>query len=934
MKKIALVLLSIIAVHFAFSQTGTIRGKVIDNNTGEELIGATIVIDGTTVGTITDFDGNYNLPNIESGTYPIRCSFISYETILVTDVEVDENEITLLNFNLKTATVDIGEVKVEAKATRRTENALLVMQKKSATLVDGISAQQISRLGDSDAAGALKRVTGISVEGGKYVYVRGLSDRYSKTTLNKAEIPGLDPDRNTVQMDLFPSNIIENMVVHKTFSPDLPGSFVGGLVDIVTKDFPEKFTFQYSSSFGYNPNANLNSDFINYEGGKTDWLAFDDGTRNIPSIAEGQIPARYQDDALLDQITKSFNKQWQPDSTTSFLNQSHSISIGNQVPVGEKSLGFIASLSYSNGYKYYNDGFTGRYKLKEIDSESLNDELVLTSDIIGSNEVIWAGMIGTSLKLSNNHKIGLTLVRNQSGESSARYQQGKKFSDANDMFYETRTLQYLQRSFTSTQLKGEHYFEDLKKLKVEWLSSYTISTQDEPDLRFFTNHYTVDDGVRSYEIAQSLYPVPTRYYRDMHEGNFDNKIDFILPFRLQGESAKFKFGGAFVNKNRDFNEKKIQFVENSNSYAGDIDDYMRDENMSASNALLHALNSERSDLKNSYEGLQFITAGYAMVDMPYFEKLRIIAGVRVENTFIEAKNKSAKTDILNYSKAELNNTDVLPSLNMTYKLVEDMNLRFAYTRTLARPSFRELVPYASLNFVGDFVFVGNPDLERTLIDNVDLRWEFFPDRGEIISFSTFYKAFHNPIERTFNTEAANPELTLRNVEEATVMGIEVEFRKNLDFIDLLSDFKVGGNVTLVKSQVNVGDEELAEKRYFDPDFPETRVMYGQAPFIVNAFINYTNDEAKVSANLGFNVDGEKLSIINAVGIPDVYEQSRPNLDFTLSKEFGDHISVKFTAKNLLDAENLQTYEYIDRDYTFQRYSNGRYFSLGFTYLIK
>ena len=933
MNKIIIFLTSLLIISQSFGQTGNIRGKVIDNNTGEELIGATIVINGTTTGTITDFDGNYTLSGITNGTYPIRCSFISYETILVQDVEVIDNDVIIINFNLKNATVDIGEVKIQAKAIKRTENALLVIQKKSATMIDGISSQQISRLGDSDAAGALKRVTGISVEGGKYVYVRGLSDRYSKTTLNGAEIPGLDPDRNTVQMDLFPSNIIENMIVHKTFSPDLPGSFVGGLVNISTKDFPEKFTFQYSSSFGYNPNSNLNSNFLSYKGGKFDWIASEDGTRDLPEIANTQIPSRYQNDDLLDNITKSFNKQYQPDSIKSFVNQSHSISIGNQIPFGKKILGFIASLSYSNNYKYYDDGFTGRYKLKEQGSLTLNKELVLTNDIKGVNEIIWAGMISTNLKISNNNKLGLILIRNQSGESLTRYQKGKKYSDANDMFYETRTLQYLQRSFSSAQLNGEHYLQNFNKIKINWLSSFTQSAQDEPDLRFFTNHYIISGEEKIYEIAQSLYPAPTRFYRDLKENNIDNKINLTIPFQFQGDKAKFKIGSSLVLKNRDFNEKKIQFVENSNTYNGNIYDYLNDDNISASGGFLHAVNSERSDLKNSYQGKQYISAAYAMVDVPYYEKLRIIAGLRMEYTFIEAKNKSKETDILNYSNANLRNFDLLPSLNLTYKLIKDMNLRLAYTRTLARPSFRELVPYASLNFVGDFVFVGNPDLERSLIDNADIKWEYFPNRGEIISISGFYKLFNNPIERTFNTEAANPELTLRNVNEAKLAGIEVEFRKNLNFINFLKDFKIGSNFTFVKSAVSVDAQELSEKRYFDSDFPKTRVMYGQAPFIINAYLNYHNDSLNIDANIGFNIEGEKLSIINATGIPDIYEQPKAKLDFSLSKDIGNNIKLKFSAKNILDSKNQQTYSYNGKTYTYQRYTIGRYFSLSFTYLI-
>ncbi len=346
MNRLIITLAFIVAfVGFGFSQNGSITGNVIDKDRGETLIGATIIIEGTTTGTTTDFDGNYTLKGLTPGTYSIVCSFISYEPIKVTGVEVKSNTPTVINFSLREATIGLEEVVVSARAVQKTEQALLTLQRKSANVLDGISAQQISRLGDNDAAGALKRVTGISVEGGKYVYVRGLSDRYSITTLNKAEIPGLDPNRNTVQMDLFPSNIIENMVVSKTFSPELPGSFSGGYVNIVTKDFPEKFTFQLSMGMGYNSNSNLKNDFLLYKGGKTDWLAFDDGTRAMPNEAKGQIPYLYENDAKLTQITRSFSKQMAPEQVNSFLNQSYSISMGNKKELLGRDLGYLVSLT-------------------------------------------------------------------------------------------------------------------------------------------------------------------------------------------------------------------------------------------------------------------------------------------------------------------------------------------------------------------------------------------------------------------------------------------------------------------------------------------------------------------------------------------------------------------------------------------------------------
>ncbi len=915
-----------------YSQNGTIRGMVIDKGTGEELIGATIYLDGTTTGTTTDFDGNFSL-DVPAGVHVIVCSFISYETIKISKFEVKEDEVSVLDFQMGTATLGLEEVTVEAREIRRTENALLVLQKKSATMVDGISAQQISRMGDRDAASSLKRVTGVSVQSGKYVYVRGLSDRYSKTILNGAEIPGLDPNKNTVQMDLFPSNLIENMVVYKTFSPDLPGDFTGGLVNVVTKDFPEKYTFQFSTSVGFNPQANLNSEFLGYEGGKLDWLGIDDGTREIPVVVDN-IPNYPLEKNKLDEITRSFNKTMEPEEKNSFLDHSHSISIGNQFDFLGKPLGFIAGLTYSHSFNYNDNGKKNREQLKDINSTSLDNEQRL-SDRMGEEEILLGAMMNTSYKLSNNSKIGLSLIRNQSGSSKARTLYGSRNSDEIGMYYETRTLQYTQRAFSSAQLRGEHYLPSLKYLELKWLSSFTLSQQDEPDLRFFSNsYYPSNEGEAQYQIEQSKYDLPTRYFRDMMETNFDNKVDFTLPFTAFGAPSKFKFGGSYVYKYRQFNDQRVMywFQFPGHTFDGSVTNFLSDDNI-GQNADAYITNGrygvyiqDGTEEKNSYTAKQSVMGSYAMVDMPVFEKLRVIAGLRFETTSLNVESKDDRKD-----KGELDKNDLLPALNLTYSVTDKMNVRAAYTKTLARPSFRELAPFESFDFAGGETWVGNPNLERTLIDNFDLRWEFFMKPGEMFSISGFFKTFHNPIEIVDNPIAVNPEITWRNVDEAIVMGFEAEVRKNLDFIPYLENFRVGANYTYVNSKVSIDPLEL---QGMGENAEDTRVMMGQAPYIFNGYIAYSNDSIGLSVNLGYNITGEKLAIVVKGITPDIFEQPFASLDFTMSKKFGDHISLKFKLNNILDEIHEQLYIFGDKTYTYRSYSSGRKFSIGFSYLIK
>ena len=937
MKRSCLFILTLVIFGFSLlaEAKGIIRGVVIDGESGETLIGAAVVIKESQQGTSTDLDGKYEF-SLEPGTYTIVASFISFQTTTITDVTVKDNEVTVIDITLRESSVQLEEVTVAAKIMRNTENAVLLKQKKAASVVDGISSQQIKRMGDSDAAGAIKRVPGVSVEGGRYVSVRGLGDRYSKILLNGAEIPSLDPERNAVQLDLFPTNLIDNMIVHKTYTPDLPGSFTGGLINLSTKDFPEKKTIHFSASGGYNSNATFNSDFITHEGGSTDWLGFDNGDRDIPSGASNGIPEVFQgQDAEIEAITREFNKNWVTKKESPFMNQSYALSIGDQKKVfGERSFGYIASLSYSAKNRFYDDGVVGRYNVVSAGSSNELNPLYTLKDQQSTEEVLWGAVLNTHLKLNNNHSIGFNFMRNQSGTQTTRILSGQSSEIQQyspDYIFQSQTLQYRERSITTAQLKGEHNLEKYNNTRIEWISSYTSSEQNQPDLRFFASDYQLmrdDNGNITdtlFSIDQSSYDIPTRFFRDMKENNFDNSVHVTIPYTAGTiKKATLKVGGGFLWKDRDFNERQFDFLQAP--FNGDIEDFFANDNISVLNGTYA---DEATDPRNSYEGTQTVTAAYAMTDLQLRPELRLIIGARYEYTNMEVASKNPALD-----KGELLDHDILPSINLSYTLMKDMNLRGSYSRTLARPTFRELSPFPSFSFTGDFILVGNPDLERTLIDNMDVRWEWYPKPGEYLSISGFYKIFDGPIEKTVDPRAANLQLSYVNVGDANVLGMEIEVRKRLDFItSSLRQFRVGVNASFIDSRVSIDPAELAARQAIDPGVSDKRPMYGQSPYILNSYLMYDNDPLGISAAISVNTFGERLAIVSNGALPDVYEQSRTSLDLSISKAIGKYITLGLKAQNLLDPEYKFTHDYKGQEYLFSNSSRGRTFTLSFRYSL-
>ncbi|NBC17682.1 MAG: TonB-dependent receptor [Bacteroidetes bacterium] len=934
----------------ALAQTGTVTGTLVDSETGEPLIGANVQIDGTAIGTATDIDGNYTVKAIEPGTYDFVFSYIGYNPTTVENVEVVAGETKRLDLALTPEAVGMEEVVVEASALENTEAALLKQRQKASSVSDAISAEAIGRSGAGDAADAMEKVTGASVVDGKYVYVRGLGDRYMTTQLNGASLPSADPDRNSVSLDLFPSGALDNIITTKSFTPDKPGSFAGGSVDISTKAFPEQFTFSVSSSVGYNTEATGADNFLSYDGGNLSLLDFDADDRAIPDVWQNRpedaepiidVLARRDPELAsdLNALATAFDPTMAPTTNTAPLDRSFSISTGNQTPVFGRPFGFHVGVSYDQSYNFYDDGRYGEFKLTgSVEDKDELDPQATLSDARGTQEELLGGLANLSYKVTPNHILGTIFMYNRSAESVAQYQSGQLQRDLpSSSIFETRVLGYTERLLQSLQFNGEHYFGGLGDLRAEWTTSLTNTTQEEPDLRFFANQINViqNGTVDSvYAIRTSNYTAPSRYFRDLEEDGWSSKLDLTVPL---GRGNSVKVGGAYNLRERDFNENLFVYELNPAQarYDGDPDRFFSEmtgvidtttvgdqQRFTIGNYIIDATTPG-----NNYTGDQQVAAAYGMVDVSPVRNLRVIAGARYETTEIEVASENEELPA-----GEISEGDILPSLNLVYALQDNMNLRAAYGRTLARPVFRELAPYSSFDFIGGRIFIGNPDLERTLIDNLDLRWEWFTRPGEILAISGYYKRLKNPIELAI--VSTNNQVQFQNVDQATVFGAEFEARKRLDGLaTALKNVEVGANLSLVQSVVDIPEAELADIRALDPDADDKRPLQGQSPYVLNVDVGYSNPETGTIASLYYNIFGRRLSQVAIGGTPDIYEEPAGTLDLIVSQRMLSNFNVKLSAKNLLDPSIQETQGFKDQDFIVQDYQRGRSLSLSVTYAI-
>lgn len=962
----------------AVAQTGTIAGVLVDAENGETLIGANVRIDGTSIGASTDIDGRFAISDIEAGTYTLILSYIGYNTVTVTGVAVTAGEVTRLEMALSPESVSIEEVVVEATALTNTEASLLRTRQKASAVSDAISAEAIGRSGSGDAAAAMTKVTGASVVGGKYVYIRGLGDRYTNTTLNGSKLPSADPDRNSFQLDLFPSSLLDNIVTLKTFTPDKPGNFSGGLVDVGTKAFPEEFTLSFSTSVGYDSEASGISNFLTFNNPSSEALGFDDDAYAIPVEGEILTPNDAQDfsatneeraaaAASLDQASKAFANTLTPTETSAPMNYGMSGAIGGTTSLFNRQLGYTASLTYSRNYSYRDQGTFGRWQRLSADDELMvpdayfgdpshlvegsasPDSLEFGNYVYrqGTDEVNWGGSVAATYRPKPNHEVGVTFLRTQSGAQDALMLGGFR-DQSNASTFLTRTLHYTERNLTTTQIRGESVFAPFT---LEWKGSLSETQQEEPDLRYFSSQINVRDRRGSLDTTFTLPSAnatePTRFFRDLNEQSASGNVDVTVPFRQWGGlSAQFKLGGAIESSDRTFRQRRFQYLQGNGSFdsfntlGGDAEAYFAQVGVTDTIAVgdvtffrFGPYINEASADRDNYDADQTIAAGYGMIELPLARNFRIITGARIETTdlMVESLDESLADSLRMGSISE---ADVLPSLNLVYEVGNNMNLRFAATRTLARPTFRELAPFQSFDFVGGYIIVGNPSLDRTLTTNFDARWEWFVRPGELFAISGFYKVFDNAIERVIRAQGEGQFITFQNVDNAVVYGAEFEARKRLDNlfnVPVLRNMQIGGNLSLVQSEVDIPEEEMILIRAFEDDPDTQRSLVGQSPYLLNLDATYENYETGTVVSLFYNVFGERLSTVTRGATPDVFEQPRPQLDLTASQRLLANLNLKVSAKNLLGTDYKETQTFNGQEYIYQLYERAQTFSVSVSY---
>jgi outer membrane receptor for ferrienterochelin and colicin len=924
-----------------FSQ-GTIRGTIYDEGTGETVPFVNILVVETQTGTTTDLDGAYSL-SLNEGSYSIEFSFLGYSTLTVSEVVVKNGEVALLDVNLKEESEVLEEIVVTATQVRNTEAALLTIQRKSPNLLDGISSQTFKKIGDSDAASAISRVTGVSVQGGKYVFVRGLGDRYTKSILNGMDIPGLDPDRNTLQMDIFPTNLIDNIIVVKSFTPDLPGDFTGGVVDIITKDFPEVKSGNISAGIGYNPSMHFKSQALTYPGSPTDALGFDSGDRDLPFYKGIIIPAPAERSSELTRITGLFSNNWAAQRQSNRPDLNFSFSGGNQINKSKVNLGYNYALNYRNTNDYFNDVEYNIF-LKPASTETFSlDANRIQKGELASNNVLLTAMVGGALKYKN-HKVSLSLLRINNGESKAGFFNQESFISAVNTI-QRDNLEYSERSISNALLKGRHVFDD-GGLEVDWKLSPTYSAIADKDVRAAPFRTETTDGVTTYAIEPSEGAAPIRIYRDLQEVNYSGKVDVTKNLSLNGKDAKIKVGVSEVLKNRDYSILNYQFdIQRADNitFTGDANEILQPSNIWTPETRTGVYVFGNPEPANTFEATQSTLGTYLMAELPLSDKLKFIGGVRAEN-FIHKYTGQNNTGSVVYNDEELlNNWSFLPGANFVYAVDDMTNLRASFSQTVARPSFKELSLAQIYDAITDRFFIGNSQLVQTDIRNYDLRIEKYMSGGQMIALSGFYKGFENPIEVVAFSDAAPEDVTPRNVGNAKVFGIELEIRKNLGFVaPSLSPLTIGTNITVVNSSVEMDQsaggeyESRLRSARVGEEITNTRQMQGQSPYIVNAFLGYTLPESGIEANLSYNVQGKRLAVVGIASNPDVYEQPFHSMNLKVSKSMGQdgRTSISIAAQNLLNAKRLLEYESFGTDnQVYSKFVPNRSFSFSVGYKI-
>lgn len=890
--------------------TGRIVGRVVDAEQGAPVAGAQVEAVGAGVRTVSALDGRYTLGGVPAGPVSVQVRMIGFAPKTVTGIVVPTGGTVAQDIAMVAEAVQLAEISVSAAAEQGTVNRALEEQRNAVNIVNSVSAEQISRSPDSDAGQAIQRVSGVTVQDGKYIFVRGLGERYTNTSLNGTRIPSPEPERKVVPLDLFPSSLLQGITTSKTFTPEQPGDFSGAEVNLKTREFPAERVVTFSVSGGVNTAA-TGRNVVKAPTVGSEWLGFGGSERQIPAALKAAGDLRGITPAQQNALIGSLRDVWSAHSADGAPNGSMSVAIGGETPVFRQSIGYIGSLSYSYNQEVQRDETKGLAKNGATPGTALPFNTYHGSN--GRNSVLWGGLFNLSTRVGAATKLSLnnTYTRTADNEASVLTGDNEEFSQFNPLIL-TR-LGFTERAVRSDQLQGEHLLGD--KHFITWSVTSSGVDRNEPDRSDvgYTGKLDSDGG-----LVPGIWPgqarFATRTFSDLHETSWDFGGNYRLLLGSPSLPFVVKTGGAYRTTNRDADTRAYDII---NLVLSDAQRSVSPEEIftqANANAGSFFLNPNANG--GLYTAAEKIAAGYGQIEVPVGPRLQVIGGVRVERWQLDLDARNTQGEV---RQSRPRKTDALPALAVTYRLTENQNLRLSATQTLSRPEYRELANVAYFEQVGLATTIGNPDLRRALIQNYDLRWEWFPRSDEVVSLGVFAKHFNDPIEKVIIQAAGTNTLSFVNADKAHNYGLELELRKSLDVLaDALHPFSLFANTTLMRSRITPGNTGISALT--NPDRP----MVGQSEYVVNAGLGYTSGSGAWTGTLLYNVAGKRILEAGSGGLPDAYEQPRHLLDVSLQLPVTQTFSLKLDGKNLLDAPYRLTQGEVVR----YRYLTGRIF--GFT----
>ena len=887
-----------------------IEGVVADGATGETLIEASVAVVGQTQRVLTDYEGHFVIA-LPPGEYAIRSYYDLYQPAQMERIRVREGQCTAVHLDLDSTASEGEEVVIEVQGDTGSEASALRGRRESAAVQDGISAEEIRRSPDSDAGQSARRIVGASVVGGQYLFVRGLGGRYSSVLLNGASLPSSDPDQPGVQLDLFPTAILDGLVVAKTFTPDLPGDAAGGTMLISTREFPTRFRLTVNGSLGLNTETSFASAQTGPAGG-LDWLGFDDGRRALPaSVPQNDTLQGLSRDARIE-ATRGFRPRFGLRNTIAAPAGRLGVQLGDTVRIGQYRLGYFVSLGYSNATQILRDevirpgaSVVGRGPEGQLLFGSPEAQRRTSF----TNTVNWGGLGAMRLDLSDHDDLQLTILASQTSDSYTGVARGYDFES--DQQIEATRTRWLERNLFFGQLAGTHEGLPLHS-RLRWSVSGSMSGRSEPDIRDMIYGANVGSDVRTYRPSTS--GSGERFFLNLAQREVGGTIDLSIPI----DTLTFRMGGALRVNERDFLFRRVRYE----GTGGDADSLPATELFDPSrNGISYEL-VERTDRTDGYQASQTLAAGFAMIDWQLVPWLRAVGGARMEAFRQTVSSGSAifPSEGADQSRdTHRTDLDVLGSAGLIFRITDEVFIRANYGTTVARPQIRELASFVFPDFIRQRTITGRPDLVRTRIHNFDLRAEWFLSPTEVIAVSGFAKQFEDPIEITAE---ANNQFSYRNFQGALIAGVEAEAR--LSFARISPDlrfFDFAANVALVHSEIQLGASQ------FTTVTNQSRPLSGQSPYVVNMSLGVQLPDTGLTIRTLYNVFGPRLIEVGIQGVPDVYQESFHSFDVTATWTFDPHFDLRVAVENVFLDDFLIT----QGGQILQQYNQGLTANLGLSW---